>query len=126
MTTMKDLDRLAVAMLEVTKESRDDHRSAHFGGGKQFCFHRTPRRDEVDAATGERLDDVLSFRMADEEMKRMWLSHNSSAYFTTEHFDGHPWILTRTGSLEDIGRDERAELVSDAWLARPRNWRRRG
>ena len=72
----------------------------------------------LDPATGEPLDDVLVFRVADEEMKSMWLVQRPSVYFTTEHFQGHPWILLRLPALAEIDYDELYELVSDAWLAR--------
>jgi hypothetical protein len=45
---------------------RDDDRPAYLVNAKLFCFHRVPRKDAVDAVTGERLDDVLAFRLADE------------------------------------------------------------
>jgi hypothetical protein len=117
MTSMKDLDRLALALPETQKELRDDDRPAYLIAGKLFCFHRVPRKDALDDA-GERLDDVLAFRLADEEMKTMWLSDERSIFFTTDHFNGHPWILLRIGDLARVEADELRELVSDAWLAR--------
>ena len=39
-------------------------------------------------------------------------------YFTTDHFDGHPWILVRIPSFAEVEPDELVELVSDAWLTR--------
>ena len=115
---MRDLDRIALSLPEAVKEMRDDDRPAYLVNAKLFCFHRTPRKDAVDAATGERLDDVLAFRLADEEMKKMWLSDERSIFFTTDHFNGHPWILLRLGDLGALDHDELSELVCDAWLAR--------
>jgi hypothetical protein len=115
---MKDLDRLALALPEVVKEMRDDERPAYLLNAKLFCFHRIPRKDAVDDVTGERLDDVLAFRLADEEMKAMWLSDDRSIFFTTDHFNGHPWILLRIGDLPRVNNDELTEMLSDAWLAR--------
>ena len=59
MTTMVDLDRLALAMPQATKEVSDDGRPAYQVHGKTFCFHRGRRPDAVDSETGERLRDVL-------------------------------------------------------------------
>ena len=42
--TMKDLDTLALAMPEATKEL-DDGRPVYNVHGKMFCFHRGPRKD---------------------------------------------------------------------------------
>jgi hypothetical protein len=115
---MRDVEKAALAMPEASKEFRDDDRPAFVVDRKLFCFHRTQRRDAVDATTGDRLDDVLAIRVADEEMKSMWLAQRPSVYFTTDHFNGHPWILLRIPSLAEIDHDELFELISDAWLAR--------
>ncbi len=118
MVTMRDVERVALSMPEAKKELRDDDRPAYVVDGKLFCFHRTQRRDAVDAVSGERLDDVFAIRVANEEMKSMWLGARPAVYFTTDHFKGHPWILLRIPSLADVESDELFELVSDAWLAR--------
>lgn len=115
---MRDVEELALGMPGSTKELRDDDRPAFLVDRKLFCFHRTQRRDAVDSTSGTPLDDVLVFRVADEEMKSMWLAERPSVYFTTDHFKGYPWILMRIPSLAEIDRDELFELVSDAWLAR--------
>src|SRR5207237_1573770 len=64
MATMADLDELALALPQTTKELSDDGRPAYHVHGKLFCFHCNRRRDAVDPETGERLDDVLMFRFA--------------------------------------------------------------
>jgi hypothetical protein len=63
--TVADLDDLALAMPEATRELSDHGRPAYHVHGKLFCFHRGRRRDAIDPETGERLDDVLMFRVAD-------------------------------------------------------------
>jgi hypothetical protein len=115
---MRDVETAALSMPEASKEFRDDDRPAFVVDRKLFCFHRAQRRDAVDATTGDRLDDVLAIRVADEEMKSMWLAQRPSVYLTTDHFNGHPWILLRIPSLAEIDHDELIELISDAWLAR--------
>jgi len=40
MTTMADLDELALAMPQATKEVSDDGRPAYLVHGKLFCCHR--------------------------------------------------------------------------------------
>jgi hypothetical protein len=114
---MRDVETVALSMPHTVKELRDDDRPAFLVEGKLFCFHRTQRKDAIDAATGERLDDVVVFRVADEAMKAMWLAARPAVYFTTDHFNGHASILTRIPFLADIEPDELFELVSDAWLA---------
>ena len=63
MATMRDLDELALAMPETTKEVSEDGRPSYLVHGKRFCLQRTRRPDAVDPQTGERLDDVLMFRV---------------------------------------------------------------
>jgi hypothetical protein len=81
---MKDLDELALALPEATKEV-EDGRPVYKVHGKMFCFHRSRRPDAVDPETGERLDDVLAFRVADLGVKELLLSDARGIYFTTPH-----------------------------------------
>jgi hypothetical protein len=118
MVSMREVEKVALSMPEAKKELRDDDRPAFVVDGKLFCFHRTQRRDALDPVTGERMNDVLVLRVANEEMKSMWLAERPGVFFTTEHFNGSPWILLRIPSLADVDADELLELVSDAWLAR--------
>ena len=60
---MADLEELALSLPEATKEVSDDGRPAYLVHGKLFCCHRSRRRDAIDPETGERLDDVLMFRV---------------------------------------------------------------
>ena len=115
---MADLDELALAMPLVTKEVSDDGRPSYHVHGKLMCFHRGRRPDAVDAATGERLDDVLMFRVADQEEKELLLASRPDVFFTTPHFNGYPAVLTRIPQLALLDRDELRDLVVDAWLTR--------
>ena len=90
MATMADLDELALALPGVEREVSDDGRPAYSVNGKTFAFHRSQRKDAVDPETGERLDDVLMFRVADLDEKEILLSDDRGAYFTTPHFRGLP------------------------------------
>ena len=75
MATMQDLDRIALALPEVTKEVSEDGRPSYVVHGKSwFCFHRSPRRDAVDQKTGKRLTDVLVFRVDGEDLKELMLN----------------------------------------------------
>jgi len=79
MATMADLDELALAMPQTTKELSDDGRPAYHVHGKLFCFHRGRRRDAIDPVTGERLDDVLMFRVADLGVKDLMLADDAKS-----------------------------------------------
>jgi hypothetical protein len=115
---MADLDELALAMPQATKEVSDDGRPSYHVHGKMFCFHRRQRPDAVDPETGERLADVLMFRVSDLDEKDLIVSDDRGIYFTTPHFNGYPAILMRIPDLARIDREELRELVVEAWLTR--------
>ena len=115
---MADLDELALALPQATKEVSEDGRPAYRVHGKLFCLQRSRRPDALDPATGERLDDVLMFRVADEDVKELLLADDRGLYFTTPHFDGYPAVLIRIPQLERLDRDELGDLGAEAWLTR--------
>jgi len=115
---MANLDELALAMPQATTEVSDDGRPAYFVHGKMFCFHRGRRRDAVEPETGERLDDVLMFRVADVGVKELLLADDRGVFFTTPHFNGYPAVLMRIPDLNRIDRDDLRDLVAEAWLTR--------
>ena len=118
MATMDDLDELALAMPQTTKELSDDGRPEYLVHGKLFCCHRSRRRDAIDPNTGERLDDVLMFRVGDLGMKELVLADDRGVFFTTPHFDGYPAVLIRIPELARLDRDELEDAVVEAWLTR--------
>ena len=114
---MDDLDELALALPQATKELSEDGRPIYKVHGKLFCFHRGRRPDAVDE-DGEPLDDVLMFRVADLDVKELLLSDARAIYFTTPHFKGYPAVLVRIPDLARLDRDELRDLVAEAWLTR--------
>jgi hypothetical protein len=118
MATMADLDKLALAMPQTTKDVSEEGRPGYFVHGKLFCCHRGRRRDAVDPETGERLDDVLMFRVADLGVKELLLADERGVYFTTPHFDGYPAVLVRIRDLARLELDELRDTIVEAWLTR--------
>ncbi len=86
--------------------------------GRSFIFFRTSRPDAVDPDTGERYNDVIVFWVASDEEKQALVLDDSTPFFTTSHFNGHPSVLLRGSRIGELDRDELAEIVYDAWLAR--------
>ena len=115
---MADLDELALAMPQATKEVSEDGRPAYHVHGKLFCFHRGRRPDAVDPDTGERLADVLMFRVADVGVKELMVADERGIFFTTPHFKGYPAVLMRIPDLARIDLEELHDLVAEAWLTR--------
>lgn len=85
---------------------------------KSFVFFRNPRPDAVDPDTGKRYDDVVVFWVESEEDKHALIEDESTPFFTTAHFNGHPSVLLRHSRVGELSRDELAEVIYDAWLAR--------
>ena len=118
MTTMTDLDELALSLPQTTKELSADGRPSYRVHGKLFCCQRGRRPDAVDPETGERLSDVLMFRVADLGVKDLLLADDRGVFFTTPHFDGYPAVLVRIPDLAGLDREELEDLVAEAWLSR--------
>jgi len=114
---MADLDELALAMPEAEKEVKAG-RPRYLVHDKWFCFHRTRRPDAVDPDTGERLDDVLVFKVDGLDVKDLLLSDARGVYFTTPHWNGYSAVLVRIPDLALLDREELYELVVEAWLTR--------
>jgi hypothetical protein len=117
-STMADLDEIALALPQVTKEVTDDGRPSYLVHGKRFVLQRGRRPDALDPGTGERLDDVLMFRVADLGVKELMLADERGIYFTTPHFNGYPAVLVRIPELARLDRDELHDVVAEAWLTR--------
>jgi hypothetical protein len=115
--TVEDVHELALAM-PGAKRYQDRERAVYQVSGRSFVFFRTPRPDAFDPETGERYDDVIVFWVESDEDKQALVLDESTPFFTTAHFDGHPSVLLRGSRIGELDRDELAEVVYDAWLAR--------
>lgn len=85
---------------------------------KSFVFFRNPRPHALHPETGERLTDVIVFWVDSEEAKLALVEDQQTPFFTTTHFDGYPAVLVRASHLDRLSREELAEVIADAWLAR--------
>jgi hypothetical protein len=116
--TTADLRELAGSMPGVRIEHGPKGNDVYQVSGRSFVFFRTPRPDAVDPETGERYDDVVVLWVDSEIEKQALVADASTPFFSTPHFDGHPSVLLRTSRVGELTRDELAEVVYDAWLAR--------
>ena len=99
--TVQQVHDLALSMPGVTVEQAGKN-PVYQVGRKSFIFFRNPRPDAYDPETGERYDDVIVFWVAEDTDKQALVEDESTPFFTTPHFKGHPSVLLR-GS-----RDRRA------------------
>jgi hypothetical protein len=116
--TVDDLRELAGSMPGATIWHGPKGNDVYQVSRRSFVFFRNPRPDAVDPETGERYDDVVMLWVGSEIDKQALVADESTPFFTTAHFDGHPSVLLRTSRIGELSRDELAELVYDAWLAR--------
>ena len=59
--------------------------------------------------------DALVLRVSDLGEREALLQGQPDAFFSTPHYDGHPYVLVR---LEAVDPQELAELVEEAWRIR--------
>ena len=111
-----DVHELALAMPHVTVEYGTGDNPVYQVGGKSFIFFRNARPDAVDPETGERYTDVIVFWVESEADKQALVQDETSPFFTTAHFDGHPSVLPSW--IGELTRKELAEVIQDAWLSR--------
>jgi hypothetical protein len=115
---VEDVHELALAMPHVKVVHGTADNPVYQVGGKSFVFFRNPRPDAVDADTGERYPDVIVFWVESDADKQALVQDETTPFFTTAHFNGHPSVLVRAGRLGELTRTELAEVIQDAWLSR--------
>ena len=115
---MEDLHELAAGLPHVTIVRGSRGNPVYQVGGRSFVFFRTPRPDAVDPETGQRLPDVIVLWVESEAEKLALVQDPATPFFTTAHFDGHDSVLVQASRLHEITRQELAEVVQDAGLAR--------
>jgi hypothetical protein len=111
-----DVDGIAMALPEVTRDGTDEHPS-YAVRGKTFVVWRGPRKDAVDPATGEPMPDVIAIVTPGQDDKQAILQLGEP-WFTTPHFDGYDHVLVRERDLGMLDYLELAEIITDAWATR--------
>ena len=114
--TRADLESLCESLPEVTW-GESWKRPAYLVAGKSFVNFREARKDCLDAATGEPMDDVIVVTVADAGEKEALVS-GDGPWFTIPHFEGYNAVLIRERDLAQLDYLELAEVVTDAWAAR--------
>jgi len=115
---VEDVHDLAMRMPHVTVWHGPHGNPIYQVGGKSFIFFRNPRPDAIDPGTGERYADVIMFWVTSESDKQALVQDQTSPFFTTSHFDGHPSVLLRASRIGELTVPELTEVIQDAWLAR--------
>ncbi|WP_262852001.1 MmcQ/YjbR family DNA-binding protein [Mumia quercus] len=111
-----DIEEIALALPRTTKVPGWGGLPSYQVSRKFFVGYRTPRPDALDPDTGERLTDVVVFRVPDEGDKVALVS-GDGPWFTTDHFNGYNAVLLRLAHLGRVSRAELAEVIEDAWCS---------
>lgn len=115
---LADVHELATGMPFVSRVDGPGGNAVYQVGGKSFVFFRNPRPDAFDPETGERYADVIVIWVPAESDKLALVQDPDSPFFTTPHFNGHLSVLVRGSRIGELGKQELAEVIQDAWLSR--------
>jgi hypothetical protein len=86
--------------------------------GKGFVLYRAPHKSAVDPATGEMYDDLVVIMTPTEVEKHALVEDPNTPFFTIDHFNGYSAVLVQQSRLGELGRDELAEILTDAWATK--------
>ena len=116
MATWDDVARLALALPEATEGPTHGGNRSWRVRDKQFAWQRPLRpRDLAELGDAAPTGPVLAVRVPDVGARTALVADSPGVYFTTAHFAGFPAVLVR---LADIGVDELAEVLDEAWCCR--------
>ena len=116
--TPQDVDDICLGLPEVELGTSWGDNPTYKVRGKGFLMHRPPGRTAVDPATGEWYTDLLVITVPGESEKRALVEDERLPFFTIDHFNGYNAVLVQQSRLGEIGRDELAEIITEAWAAR--------
>lgn len=111
MATQADVRRIALALPETSEgEDRFSFSVLNKGKWKGIAWVWLERVEEGKARVPQ--PEVLGIRVANESEKQSLIAADPDKFFTEPHYNGFPAVLVR---LAEIGVDELAELITDAW-----------
>jgi len=113
-----DIHEICMSLPEVELGTSWGDRPTYKVRGKGFLLHRAPHRTAVDPETGEMYDDLLVITTPSAAEKEALVADESLPFFTIDHFRGYNAVLVQQSRLGEIDRDELAEVITDAWLAK--------
>lgn len=109
---------ICMALPEVELGTSWGDRPTYKVRGKGFLLHRAPHKTAVDPATGEPYDDLLVIMTVDAAQKQALVDDERLPFFTIDHFTGFNAVLVQQSRLDEVERDELAEIITDAWAAK--------
>ncbi len=86
--------------------------------GRGFLLYRAPGPTAVDASTGEPFDDLVVITTPTEVEKFALVEDEATPFFTIDHFRGYNAVLVQQSRIGELGRDDLAEVITEAWAAK--------
>lgn len=112
----EDVGEIALALPGVELGTAWGDKPAYLVGGRSFVLYRGLQKDAVDEH-GDLLEGVIVITVPGPEEKQALLA-SGPPWFTTDHFARTNAVLVQESRLGETTRDELAEIITDAWLAR--------
>jgi len=120
--TPEDIDRICRSLPEVelgiSWGDRPTYKVPTGPKGKGFLLYRMPHKTAVDPDTGELYDDLLVIVVPDAAAKEALVQDDSNPFFTIDHFRNFNAVLVQQSRLGELGVDELAEVITEAWAAK--------
>ena len=113
-----DVDEICAALPEtelgISWGDRPTWKVPRGAKGKGFLLYRAPHNSAVDPDTGRLYEDLLVIRVSDPGAKQA-LVDDDGPFFTIDHFKNYNAVLIQQSRLDEIGREEFAEIITEAW-----------
>jgi hypothetical protein len=116
--TPQDVDAICMGLPEVELGTSWGDNPTYKVRGKGFLMHRPPGRTAIDPESGEPYTDLLVITVPSESDKRALVDDERLPFFTIDHFNGYHAVLVQQSRLGEVGREELAEIITDAWLTK--------
>lgn len=118
----EDIDEICAALPEtelgISWGDRPTWKVPRGDKGKGFVLYRAPGKTAIDPETGEMYDDLVVITTPTEVEKNALVEDESTPFFTIDHFRGFSAVLVQQSRLGEIGRQELAEVITEAWAAK--------
>ena len=115
MATLEDVERIALALPEVTEGVSWGQRTWSVRK-KSFVWERPFTKADIKRFGDEPVPrgELIGVRVEDLHEKEALLEAGTKGVFTIEHFKGYPAVLVQ---LNKVGKRNLRELIVNAWLA---------
>ena len=116
--TPDDVDAICRALPEVELGTSWGDVPTYLVRGRGFVLFRKPHATAVDPVTGKEYDDLLVIVTPTAVEKQALVDDARLPFFTIDHFRRTNAVLVQQSRLGELGRDELAEIITEAWAAR--------